>query len=61
MSHGSYSLGEAAAKLRMVRLRCSKCGRTGRYRIDRLIEKYAATSPCRTSATSLRNALIGVT
>jgi hypothetical protein len=40
MPHGSYSLGEAAAKLQMVRLTCPKCGRTGQYRIDRLIEQY---------------------
>jgi hypothetical protein len=40
MPHGSYSLGEAAAKLRMVRLTCHKCGRAGQYCIDRLIERY---------------------
>jgi hypothetical protein len=39
MPHGSYSLREAAARLNMLRLECMKCGRTGRYRIDRLIEK----------------------
>jgi hypothetical protein len=40
MPHGSYSLAEAAAKLSMLRLECSKCGRAGRYRIDRLIERF---------------------
>jgi hypothetical protein len=40
MPHGSHSLGEAAAKLNMVRLTCPKCGRTGQYRVDRLIEQY---------------------
>jgi hypothetical protein len=40
MPHGSYSLGEAAAKLDMIRVKCAKCGRAGQYRIDRLIEQY---------------------
>jgi hypothetical protein len=40
MPHGSCSLGEAAAKLHMIRLTCPKCHRTGQYRVDRLIEKY---------------------
>jgi len=38
--HGSYSLGEAAAKLQMVRPTCAKCGRAGRFRIARLLEQY---------------------
>ena len=40
MPHGSYSLGEAAAELHMLRLECPKCGRRGQYRIDRLLERY---------------------
>jgi hypothetical protein len=40
MPHGSYSLGETAAKQKMVRLVCDKCGRRGQYRIDRLLERY---------------------
>jgi hypothetical protein len=40
MPHGSYSLGEAAATLDMLRIECTKCGRAGRYRIDRLIERF---------------------
>ena len=40
MPHGSYSLGEIAAKQKMVRLVCDKCGRRGQYRIDRLFEQY---------------------
>jgi len=40
MPHGSFSLGEAAAQLHMLRLWCEKCDRSGQYRIDRLIEKY---------------------
>jgi hypothetical protein len=40
MPHGSYSLGETAAKQKMVRLVCDKCGRRGQYRTDRLLEQY---------------------
>ena len=40
MPHGSYSLGETAAKQKMVRLVCDKCGRRGQYGIDRLLEQY---------------------
>jgi hypothetical protein len=40
MPHGSYSLGETAAKQKMVRLVCDKCGRRGQYRVDRLLEQY---------------------
>jgi hypothetical protein len=43
MPHGSYSLGEAATKLNMIRLKCCKCGRAGQYRIDQLIEQYGLT------------------
>jgi hypothetical protein len=35
---GSYSLGETAAKQKMVRLVCDKCGTRGQYRIGRLLE-----------------------
>jgi hypothetical protein len=40
MPNGSYSL-EAAAKLNMIRLKCAKCGRSGWYRIERLLDKYS--------------------
>ena len=40
MPHGSYSLGETAAKQKMVRLVCDKCVRRGQYRIDGLLERY---------------------
>ena len=40
MPHGSYSLGETAAKLKMVRLTCDKRGRRRQYRVDRLLEQY---------------------
>jgi hypothetical protein len=39
MPHGSYSLGETAAKQGGARLVC-ECGRRGQYRIDRLLEQY---------------------
>jgi hypothetical protein len=40
MPQGSYSLGEAAAKLHMIRLTCPKCHRAGQYRTDKLLEQY---------------------
>jgi hypothetical protein len=40
MPGGSYSLGEAASKLKMIRIRCGKCHRSGQYQTDRLLEKY---------------------
>jgi hypothetical protein len=40
MRHGSFSLGEAATKLHMIRLTCPKCQRTGQYRVDRPLEQY---------------------
>jgi hypothetical protein len=52
MPHGSYSLGETAAKQNMVRLVCDKCGRRGQYRIDRLLERYGQDIAMRASASS---------
>jgi hypothetical protein len=40
MPHGSYSLGEAAATRAVLRLTCPGCGRAGRYRIDRLLDRF---------------------
>ncbi len=40
MPNGSLSLAEYPAA--MVRLKCSKCGRSGQYRKKALIEKYGA-------------------
>jgi hypothetical protein len=40
MPHGSFSLGEAAAKLSVLRLACDKCGRAGQYRINGLLDQY---------------------
>ena len=43
MPSGSISLAEHPAS--MVRLKCSKCGRSGHYRKAALIEKYGANVP----------------
>src|SRR2546430_1689041 len=57
MPHGSYSLGGADRVLHMLRLRCEACGRSGQYRIDRLIERYGRDialhelAQCRGAAT----------
>jgi hypothetical protein len=40
MPHGAYSLAEAAIEWNMLRLECYRCGRSGRYRIDKLIERF---------------------
>jgi hypothetical protein len=40
LPHGSYSLGETAARQKMVRLACDKCGRRGQYRTHGLLEQY---------------------
>ena len=40
MPNGSYSLSEAAAPRNMLRLACPACGRSGQYRIDRLLEEH---------------------
>ena len=43
MPDGSLSLAEYPAA--MVRLRCSRCGRSGQYRKATLIETYGAEIP----------------
>jgi hypothetical protein len=40
MPHGSFSLGEAATKLSVVRLTCLKRSRRGQYHIDKLLERF---------------------
>ncbi|HVA12651.1 MAG TPA: hypothetical protein VNF99_05345 [Stellaceae bacterium] len=40
--HDYGTLGEIAAKLRMLRVECDRCGRTRRYKTDKLIAKYGA-------------------
>jgi hypothetical protein len=43
MPNGSLSLAEYPTA--MVRLKCSKCGRSGQYRKTTLIEKYGTDVP----------------
>jgi hypothetical protein len=40
MSSGFSSLGDAATRLSMLRLECSRCGPSGQYRIDKLLERF---------------------
>src|SRR6266536_1634998 len=56
MPNGSYSLSEAAAPRNMLRLACPACGRSGQYRIDRLLEEHGPMWPYRICGTSSRNA-----
>ncbi len=43
-SRGYISLGEIAAKLRILHVECSRCGRKGRYSTARLVREYGAES-----------------
>jgi hypothetical protein len=43
MPYGSFSLAEYPTA--MVRLKCSKCGRSGQYRKATLVGKYGADIP----------------
>ncbi len=40
MSTGSLTLAQIADLLDMVKVRCSKCDRRGRYRTASLVERY---------------------
>jgi len=42
MPHRAFSLAEAATRLTMLRLECCRCGRSGRYRVDKVMEKYGS-------------------
>ena len=57
MPHGSYSLGETAAKQKMRRLVCDECGRQGQHQVDNMVR----TLQCRTCVTSLRSVRAGTT
>ena len=37
---GAIIFRDIAGKLAVLRVECDKCGRFGRYRVDRLIERY---------------------
>lgn len=43
MSSGAVRLGELRGKVRVLKVACSKCGRTGQYRLSGLIERYGET------------------
>ena len=40
MPQGTVSLGDINARFRMLEIRCGKCPRSGRLRVDQLIAKY---------------------
>ena len=37
---GAIIFRDIAGKLAVLRVECDKCGRRGRYRLDRLVEQY---------------------
>ena len=41
---GVITFGEIAETLSMLNVVCDRCGRRGRYRLDKLIAKYGAGS-----------------
>src|SRR4051812_30369694 len=55
MRRGSITLGDMAGKFDMVEIACRRCERTGRLRIDRLIEQHGANM----GLPSLCDVLIG--
>jgi hypothetical protein len=42
MAEAYVSLGEIATKLRILHIRCDRCGRAGRYSTRRLVREYGA-------------------
>lgn len=38
----SYTFGDLVGKVATVEVDCAKCSRRGRYRLDKLIERYGA-------------------
>jgi hypothetical protein len=45
MPHGALSLGQLAARLTHLEVRCRRCDRCGRLRLDRLIDQHGADFP----------------
>ncbi len=45
MPHGALSLGQLAERLTHLEVRCSRCERRGRLRLDRLIAQHGADFP----------------
>ena len=39
---GAITFGDLCGKLELLRLECSKCGRSGRYRVARLMRECGA-------------------
>jgi hypothetical protein len=37
---GAIIFRDLVGKLEVLHVECAKCGRSGRYRLDRLIERY---------------------
>jgi hypothetical protein len=42
MASGAVTLGELVRRLAMLDVACSKCSRSGRYRVADLVAKYGA-------------------
>jgi hypothetical protein len=40
---GAIIFRDPVGKLDVLNIECKKCGRRGRYRLDRLIERYGLT------------------
>ncbi len=55
MPHGALSLGQLAERLTHLEVRCRRCERRGRLRLDRLIAQHGADFP----APALRHLLAG--
>ena len=45
MPHGALSLGQLAERLSHLEVRCRRCERRGRLRLDRLIAEHGADFP----------------
>jgi len=55
MPHGALSLGQIAERLTHLEVRCRRCERRGRLRLDRLIARHGADFP----GPALREILAG--
>ena len=55
MPHGALSLGQLAERLTHLEVRCRRCERRGRLRLDRLIAQHGADFP----GPALREILAG--
>jgi hypothetical protein len=51
---GAIIFRDLVGKLDVLNVECEKCGRHGRYRLDRLIERYGIDANCSTSQTTSR-------